>query len=308
MKEFKHWRLRTKIIVPAVGLAVVFSLGLGYLIFKQQTDLAVDQAKNTAEAISKQIRADRQIYTDKVIKKLRDNAVVGKDAVLKMGTMKDVNDASDKIHIPLPASFVHLTSDVVNAEHAHTVNLLSIWNINPDKAPHTPFENEALSFVANHYKDSKSSVEGSGDNAKLVYVTADVATADSCVTCHNDPAPTGWRKSPRTNFKLNDVMGGLVVTLPLASAFHAAKDNAIKLTASMIAAIALMLFLIALIQTRFVSRPLVGLEQAADRISTGELDQPVAVETEDEVGSLGKAFERMRVSLAAAMKAIEDKK
>jgi hypothetical protein len=41
-------------------------------------------------------------------------------------------------------------------------------------------------------------------------VYPDFAVAESCVSCHNSH-PT----SPKRDFKLNDVMGGIVLSIPL---------------------------------------------------------------------------------------------
>ena len=292
MKSFKDWRLRTKIIVPAIVLTVIVSVALGFLINDQQQKLAISQARQTAQAISQQIRAERQVYTDKVLGKMRRDGME-----FKMADMKTLDAAG---HVPLPASFVHLTSDIVNAQGLHKADLLSLWNVNPDKKPRTPFENEALTYLVTHPTENRVDVSGSDADARFTYVTADVATAQLCVDCHN-ALPT----SPRKDFRLNDVMGGLVISLPLDKSFATAKGNALVLTGTLVAVFTLMLVIVAFIQWRFVSKPLVMLERAADRISLGELDEPVAVTTHDEVGSLGAAFERMRLSLAAAMASMD---
>lgn len=46
-----------------------------------------------------------------------------------------------------------------------------------------------------------------------------------------------------------------------------------------------------------ISLPIVNLTRAADDISKGEISKPVEKETNDEIGELAEAFERMRVSL-----------
>ncbi|MEO7732897.1 MAG: DUF3365 domain-containing protein [Kofleriaceae bacterium] len=276
-------------------LTLIVSAALGLLINDQQQKLAISQARATAQAISQQIRAERQVYTDKVLGKMRRDGIE-----FKMADMKSLDTAG---HIPLPASFVHLTSDIVNAQGLHKADLLSLWNINPDKKPRTQFETDALQYLVSHPTDSRVDVSGSDADARFNFVTADVATAQLCVDCHNAlPA------SPRKDFRLNDVMGGLVISLPLEKPFATAKTNALVLTGTLVAVFALMLVIVAFIQWRFVSKPLVTLERAADRISLGELDEPVQVTSDDEVGSLGKAFERMRVSLAAAMEQMDNEK
>jgi methyl-accepting chemotaxis protein len=48
---------------------------------------------------------------------------------------------------------------------------------------------------------------------------------------------------------------------------------------------------------RRISRPITHLTRAADDISKGEISKPVQKESNDEIGELAEAFERMRVSL-----------
>lgn len=48
-------------------------------------------------------------------------------------------------------------------------------------------------------------------------------------------------------------------------------------------------------------RPILDLKAVADEISRGRLDAPVSIQSDDEVGELGRSLERMRASLKAAM-------
>ena len=50
-----------------------------------------------------------------------------------------------------------------------------------------------------------------------------------------------------------------------------------------------------------ISKPILSLAWSADQISKGELDLPVGVASNDELGELGRSIERLRASLKAAM-------
>jgi HAMP domain-containing protein len=52
---------------------------------------------------------------------------------------------------------------------------------------------------------------------------------------------------------------------------------------------------------RGILRPILRLTQVADKISKGDLETPVGVETRDEIGDLARSLGRMRASLKAAM-------
>lgn len=48
-------------------------------------------------------------------------------------------------------------------------------------------------------------------------------------------------------------------------------------------------------------KPIIALKVSADEISRGQLDTPVAIHSNDEIGDLARSLERMRASLKAAM-------
>jgi methyl-accepting chemotaxis protein len=292
MRGFRNWTLRSKVVVPALIIMLTLSVGLGGLIYRQQKQAAISQARQTAQSIAAQIAADRATYTDKVVTKL-----LGEHADVTFADMKNVGNAKS---LPLPASFVHLTSSIVNARGFHTVDLLSLWNINPDKKPSTEDIRRALEDVARTPEQPSEILLDQGRDPRFISVTADIASAQGCVDCHNRHPD-----SKRRDFRLGDVMGGLVVSIPLAKPLADATSNALTLTAGLAGVFAAVLIMISSIQWTFISKPLLRLEKAADEISLGDLDTPVVSEANDEVGSLAKAFERMRISLARAMESLD---
>lgn len=64
--------------------------------------------------------------------------------------------------------------------------------------------------------------------------------------------------------------------------------------------LALGVFLSIMLATKTI-RPILDLKAVADDISRGRLDTSVSIQTNDEVGELGRSLERMRASLKAAM-------
>jgi methyl-accepting chemotaxis protein len=64
--------------------------------------------------------------------------------------------------------------------------------------------------------------------------------------------------------------------------------------------LALGVFLSIMLATKTI-RPILDLKAVADDISRGRLDTAVSIQSNDEVGELGRSLERMRASLKAAM-------
>jgi methyl-accepting chemotaxis protein len=78
--------------------------------------------------------------------------------------------------------------------------------------------------------------------------------------------------------------------------------NRVKWTIVAVTVGALLLAVLgAVYAARRLTRPIVELTEAANRISLGELDVPINVASNDEIGTLGEALDRMRISLKQAI-------
>jgi len=92
----------------------------------------------------------------------------------------------------------------------------------------------------------------------------------------------------------------IVVGVPGDAAFALLRN-----TLLLVLGVALLAFMLAALlaarTARLVVQPIERLVRAADAISMGDLDRPVTVERNDEIGDLAQALERMRLSLEAAM-------
>src|SRR5690606_38283065 len=114
--------------------------------------------------------------------------------------------------LPLPAQMFRMGSEAVNAKDVgFTYGLLSLWPVNKQNKPKTEMESQGLEAVASN--GGKEPFYGEEELGGVKYFTAgyaDVAVADACVDCHNK-----HQDSPKTDFKLGDVMGGVVIRIPL---------------------------------------------------------------------------------------------
>ena len=158
-----------------------------------------------AEIATIQIVEDRKQFTKNVIIKLKKDGII------------DVHPNSDyaKIDggIPLPATFVQEVSERINEKGVYSYDLLSKWNINKEKGLKTEFEKDAFNYLFNKEGKVFSTFMVHNGVFSLRYATADVAAAAGCVNCHNN-----HEESPKHDFKLNDVMGVLVVNIPIGTA------------------------------------------------------------------------------------------
>jgi hypothetical protein len=88
--------------------------------------------------------------------------------------------------------------------------LLSLTPIYVWNAPSTDFERKGLEAVMKDPDKPYTGFVRSGRDRFFQAIYADVAVAHTCVECHN-----AHPNSPRRDFKLRDVMGGIVITIPI---------------------------------------------------------------------------------------------
>jgi len=158
--------------------------------------------KQVADALHAVMESDRIVYTKNVVNRLQN-----KEKVIKASEHWEDDKA-----LPLPAQMFRMGAELVAQKNVgFSYGLLSLWPVNKQNEPKTEIEKAGLDFVAkNGGKESYYGEEKLGDTTYFTAVYADVAVADACVTCHNNHAD-----SPRTDFKLGDVMGGVVIRIPI---------------------------------------------------------------------------------------------
>ena|SRR6266581_2464109 len=154
-----------------------------------------------ADALHAVIAADREVYALHVVQRLQAD-----EKLLKVSA-----DWKEERALPLPAQMLRMGSEAVQQKGAefHYV-LRSLWPINPKDAPETPTEKAGLQFVAAHPDTNYYASESLGGRRYFTAIYADMALSAVCADCHNQ-----HKESPRRNFKAGDVMGGLVVRVPL---------------------------------------------------------------------------------------------
>jgi hypothetical protein len=147
------------------------------------------------------IMAHRHFYTIHIANRLRQERIV------------DVSENWRAAHaLPLPVQLLQETSEIAELTGPNVrYRLISQWPINKANAPTTEFERRGLKEVqSNPNRPYASTIGGS---AEQVYETvyADMAVTAACVECHN-----AHPSSPKSDFKVGDVMGGLVISFPLS--------------------------------------------------------------------------------------------
>jgi len=154
-----------------------------------------------ADAMHAVMESDRTVYTRMVVNRLQDQEKV----------IKASEHFKDDKALPLPAQMFRFGAEMAaEKKMGFTYSLQSLWPVNKQNAPKTAVEKEGLKAVAGNPKQPYYKEETLG---KVKYFTAiypDIAISPACVTCHN-----GHKDSPRTDFKIGDTMGGVVIRIPM---------------------------------------------------------------------------------------------
>jgi hypothetical protein len=153
-----------------------------------------------ADALHAVIAADREVYARLVVQRL---------AEVKSANLPEAGKTNGSP--PLPAHLLRPASESVQQKGAefHYV-VRSLWPINPKNGPETATEKTGLQYVLDHPDSNYYAEESLGGRRYFIAVYPDRAIVPACVECHNQQPD-----SPRKDFKSGEIMGGMVVRVPL---------------------------------------------------------------------------------------------
>ncbi|HLZ32773.1 MAG TPA: DUF3365 domain-containing protein [Nitrospira sp.] len=165
------------------------------------SDLSGIPPETVADYIHAVIEADRTFYTIHVVERQQSGG----------GAVAAENWRASKNVLPLPAQFLMESSDLASKTGTRVrYRLISLWPINPHNAPYSESEKHSLEAVRQHPERSATGTVKVGNQTYFRAIYADRAVSQACVTCHNSHPG-----SAKKDFKMNDVMGGLVIEIPL---------------------------------------------------------------------------------------------
>ena len=159
------------------------------------------EPKTMTDALFSVMEADRTVYTKLIIGRLAK-----KEKVIKAS-----EHWKDEKALVLPAQMFRYGAERVAEKGADfSYSLLSLWPVNAQNKPKTDVEKEGLKFIADNPGQNFYSEEKLGDTNYFTAIYPDIGVAGACISCHNNHKDT-----PRTDFKLGDVMGGVVIRIPV---------------------------------------------------------------------------------------------
>ncbi len=199
LKLKKSWILLSFISMTVFGASIVWAADAG--------NSPSITPKTMADALHMVMDSDRAVYTKKIV-----NRLVKKEKVIKASEHFD-----DEKALVLPAQMFRFGAEMVaekaekNPDINFSYSLQSLWPINKQNAPKTDAEKDGLKFVAENKGQNYYTTEELGGVTYFTAVYADTAVAPVCASCHNDHKDT-----PKDDFKVGDVMGGVVIRIPVS--------------------------------------------------------------------------------------------
>jgi Protein of unknown function (DUF3365) len=171
--------------------------------------------EKVADMLHAVMEADRTVYTQMVVNRLvKEQKVQVVDAKTGQPASLQASEhwKTETGKLPLPAQMFRMGAEKVAAGDAgFSYVLLSKWPINQQNKAKTEVEKKGLdAVIESQGKKPFYGAEELGGAKYFTAVYADVASAPACVDCHN-----GHADSPRSDFKVGDVMGAVVIRIPL---------------------------------------------------------------------------------------------
>jgi len=192
--------------IRLIGRAAIAGAMLAATACAGSTDAGTTEAvtvtpQQMADALHAVMEADRTVYTRNVVNRLQNDEKV----------IKASEHWQDDKALPLPAQMFRMGAEMAAQKNAgFTYALLSKWPVNKQNAPKTDAEKAGLDQVAANGDKNYYTQETLGGKTYFTAVYPDKAIAPACISCHN-----AHKDSPRSDFKMGEVMGGVVVRIPL---------------------------------------------------------------------------------------------
>jgi len=153
-----------------------------------------------ADYIHAVIEADRDLYTRHVVERMQAKGVVVAS-----------ENWEERNTLPLPAQLLmesgrHVGKKGLGIQY----RLISLWPINKRNIATNPLQSIGLGTILTQPTRPFTGITKVGNTRYYEAVYPDLAVSQACIGCHN-----AHPDSPKRDFKLNDVMGAIVISIQL---------------------------------------------------------------------------------------------
>ena len=179
--------------------------------------------------------------------------------------------------------------------------------LNPANSPQ-PLEHELLRAFRGDRGVTTVQREGELGGQPMLVSSAPIVSQPGCLQCHGEPEKvhpeiTGqYGRSSGYNYKDGDVVGLELVGVPLADVNALALQRSLMAGGLLTAMFALVFLTINLLVRRNLISPIMEITGAAQAVVKGDLERPLDIQRNDEIGDLARSVELLRRSFAQVMK------
>jgi len=174
--------------------------------------------------------------------------------------------------------------------------------------------------IINKFRQSQDSQELYGERdtptGRSLFVARPIQIKNpACLECHNtaETAPKTmidvYGSSNGFGWKLNDIVGAQVVSVPMAVPIARATQSFRTFMLSLLGVFVLVIVLLNIMLYTIVIRRVTKLSRIADQVSLGNMDAgEFKTKSKDEIGVLTEALSRMKASVVQAMNMLDGSK
>ena len=197
MTRVETWKLWIGTLCGSLMVLIWVALSLGET--KPTVAKGISPEK-VADFVHSIIEADRTVYTTHIVNRMQEKGIVSANEHWEQQNA-----------LLLPAQFLQRAGRLV-AEKGSGIRyrLISLWPIYRRNGPATAFERKGLEAVSQNPNKPYMGNVMSGKKHYFQAIYADRAVTNACINCHNSHP-----LSPKRDFTLNSVLGGIVITIPL---------------------------------------------------------------------------------------------
>ncbi len=288
----KNLHLRQKVTIL---LAIILVVGLclsGFTLSAVMTNNAKEEISSTAQVLMETMKSVRHYTSAQITPELEDKL--------------------DTTFLPqtIPAYSAREVFEVLRKKSDYRDFFYKEATLNPtnlrDKA------DEFETKIVERFRNKKNLKELKGfrslPGGDIFYIARPLAvTEPKCLDCHSTPerAPQSmierYGSSGGFNWQLNEIVGAQIISVPASKVIQRANQSSFLIIGIVSIVFVAVILLINIFLNRQVVVPLKQITHVAEEVSMGHMDVDFEQLSNDEIGSLAKAFKRMKLSLDKAM-------
>jgi len=294
MKRLLPKSIRAKVALPLLLVGFLSGLAMGFSEYRKYiefTSRSAQERMKFAIAFSKASRT----YIKEVLRPRIDQ-------LLAAGCTQE-----DFILEAQSSSF--FTASIIKIVNEELPDLkLRQVAFNPLNPKNTPDEVEAkiITFLRQNFAKEYAGIVDYKGEKHFVYASA-VVVEKGCLKCHYsvESMPKAvqalYKPSQNPAWEVGKIQGAVFVFMPFEKIILKAKLEALYQALIVLGIFVGITLALLLALERLVFKPLEVLQNRAEEIAKGNVDEPIQIDREDEIGKLAEAFERMRVSIKKVM-------